>query len=737
MDIINTIFGIPLGYILYFCYSVAGSFGLAILLFTVLTKVIIFPFSLMGQKNAITMVRIQPKLEDIKRRFQGNNTLILEEQKKLYRRENYSTIKGALPLLIQIPLILGLINVIYNPLQHLLHIDPQMIQALIAQASLITSIPIEEMGFAAQLKVMELVQADPAAFAMMPQAADAIAQIQSIHTNFLGVNLSENPNLTLPSVLYPILSALSALALSLYQNKYYILQKTASNLNKWGMAVFLVAFSGYFAAVLPCGLGLYWIAGNILSVAVVWLCNIIYNPKKLLDKHSAPQKAVLNREERAQQKSIKALQHAREKADEQRFYEAPDKQLVFYSEGSGFYKYFEQTITWLLENSNITIHYVTNDFDDQVFKRAELVESPRFLSYYIGPTALISFMMRLDAAMVVMTTPDLEQYHIKRSLVRKDIEYVYLDHGFGSLNLELREGALDHFDTVFCYGPNHIEEVRKTEDVYGTPEKRLVKTGYSLYDALISSVEAREQQQSSTARATLVDTAPETSPAVILLAPSWQSDNILETCFDETVTPLLDKGFRVIVRPHPEFSKRLRPKLDELISRWKGKGNGLLSFEVDFSSNKTVYSADLVITDWSTIAQEFSLSTKKPSLFVNTPIKVMNPNWERIGVEPIGFVLRNDLGEDIDTDDLSKVGELAERLINNQADWREQITAFYDEYVFNHGWAAQAAGEYILSSLQLAEYRRQTGKEDSKRQAGDNDRKHRASKSGIKGGSYA
>ena len=56
---------------------------------------------------------------------------------------------------------------------------------------------------------------------------------------------------------------------------------------------------------------------------------------------------------------------------------------------------------------------------------------------------MMTFMMKMDADMVVMTMPDLENYYIKRSLVRKDIEYLYLDHAMASFHLTLREGALE------------------------------------------------------------------------------------------------------------------------------------------------------------------------------------------------------------------------------------------------------------------------------------------------------
>jgi YidC/Oxa1 family membrane protein insertase len=278
VELFNALFGVPLGYLLDWCYAFVPNYGLAIVVFTLATKVILFPLSLLAQRNAVAMVRIKPLLEDVKRRFEGNNTLILDEQKKLYKRERYSSVKGMLPMLIQIPIILGLINVVYKPLQHLLRLPAPMIRSLVVRTSEVVGAPISELGYGAQLRAMEQVQADPGAFADVPGAGDALAGIQAVDMNFLGVDLAQVPSWGSATIVWPLASAVSALALCLYQNRYYVLNRVQSPAANWAMTVFMVAFSGYFALVLPCGLGLYWTAGNLLSVAVVWVCNVVYRP---------------------------------------------------------------------------------------------------------------------------------------------------------------------------------------------------------------------------------------------------------------------------------------------------------------------------------------------------------------------------------------------------------------------------------------------------------------------------
>ena len=75
---------------------------------------------------------------------------------------------------------------------------------------------------------------------------------------------------------------------------------------------------------------------------------------------------------------------------------------------------------------------------------------------HIGENRLIVLMMKLEADLCVMTTPDLENFQLKRSYVKKDIEYIYVPHDVNSVNLAFRKEALDHFDTIFASGIHNM-----------------------------------------------------------------------------------------------------------------------------------------------------------------------------------------------------------------------------------------------------------------------------------------
>ncbi len=678
MSVINTIFGTPLGYIMHFCYWLVGNYGISIILFTFITKVIMFPLSLISQKNSIIMVRIRPLLEEIRQRYAGSSSEIASKQKALYKKERYSTWKGMLPLLVQIPIILGLINVIYNPLQHLLRLEPAVIRPLLEKTASLLGTTVGDLGTSAQLSVLEAVQSSADQFAGMA----GVDKILEMNLEFLGLSMAKVPTLLSISILYPILSGLSALILAVYQNKYNVLQRAQGSVSRWGMTIFLVAFSAFFAYILPCGVGLYWIAGNLLSIPVLWLCNKIYDPGEYAAQMAAMEVPKLSKEEKRELRMLKKVKRRRQKNDIKRFSKAKNKRLVFYSESSGFYKYFDGFIQYILNHSDVVIHYVTSDIHDQVFK----IVHPRFQAYYVGPIALIRFMMLMDADIVVMTMPDLEKYHIKRSLVRKDIEYIYTDHGMTSFHLMLQENALDYFDTIFCYGPNHIREVRESERVYDLPAKTLVKTGFPLLDSMIKGAEA--------IRDVIND------PKVILIAPSWQQDNILEYCLEDTLRPLLGAGYRVIVRPHPEFIKRFPGKMRKILDDYRDEMGEHFEIQTSFASNETVYSADLMITDWSSIANEFSYATKKPSLFINTPMKVVNPNYKRIPLVPLDISLRDEIGVSVDVEDLHTLLDVVKNLFDKTDWYKDHIDRVVKENIFDIGDGARGGGEYIVKAIE-------------------------------------
>ena len=296
-------------------------------------------------------------------------------------------------------------------------------------------------------------------------------------------------------------------------------------------------------------------------------------------------------------------------------------------------------------------------------------------------------MMKLEADVVIMTTPDFNKYFIKKSLMKKDVEYIYVPHDMMSVHMGFREGALDEFSTVFCTGNHMVREIRATEKVYNLPEKTLVEFGYPFADKLIADGENERKNH------------VEKDKKEILIAPSWQEDNLLDSCIDTLIEKLYCDKYHLTVRPHPEYVKRYSARMQEIVKKYEHMVGDKLTFELDFSKNKSVYSSDILITDWSGIALEFCFATKRPAMFVNTKLKCMNENWQKIDLIPTEISLRDRVGISVDKEKLGECNEIVAKLIENSAEYEQIIVETLEGHLFNIGKAGEMGADYILKSL--------------------------------------
>ena len=600
MELLGRFFGA----ILNWCNGITGNFWWAVVLFTLITKIILLPVSVMVQKNSIKMVRMYPDMNRIKAKFFGNKDRISEEQYNLYKKEHYHPMLDLIPTILQLVILMGVVRAIPTDTEK-------------------------------------------------------------------------------SSLIFPVGAALSSLVMCLAQNRSNVLQSEQSKANKWGTLLFSVALSLYLGIFVSRGVAFYWICSNLMATAQMYLLNICINPKKFIDYDALEESRqeldkVTKLSASAKKKRSRELV-AREKADYRRFLSFENKQIVFYAEKNGFYKYFRGIIETILRKTDIIIHYISSDPGDEIFR----MESENFRTYYIDEKLMV-LMMRMDADIVVMTTPDLQNYYIKRSMVRDDIEYIYVDHAMNSVNLTYHKGALDNFDTVFI--PNALtgEEIRAAEKLYGTKEKKLVNYGYALIDNMIADYEKQD--------------SVENELPTVLIAPSWQEDNIMDSAIDGILLSLLPDGKRkVIVRPHPQYVRHFSGKLEELKKRFEQYPN--FELQTDFSSNSTVFNADVLLTDWSGIAYEYAFTTLKPCLFINTPMKIMNPDYEELEIVPFDVRIRDQIGISVDMKDLAQVSGAVDRLLQEEVFSKASIKALREQYLFHIGTAADEGAKYIIDQL--------------------------------------
>ena len=675
MEAIANILYTALGFIMSLCYKLLQNYGLSIILFTLITKFILFPINILTQKNSIKMINLLPEQNALKIKYIDDKDKYTDEQLALYKRHKYNPMLGIVPLLIQIPLVLGLVGVIYRPLSYVLNIDNDIISQL--NDWLVNVIGVTDAKDMYQLEIMSRIRDG-----IVPDGAvfsDAISKINGLDTIFLGLNLSLTPSFkgNYELLLIPLLSGLSAWFLCVMQNKFNVLQMAQGNLNKWGTTVFMILFSTYFAFLVPAGVGLYWIFGNLFAVPSMFIMNVIIPPKKYVDYEYLKKM----QEQCKVKEEIHRKNSKREKADYKRFFAVEDMKLMFYSESNGFYKYYAGMIDYITEHSDIQIHYVTSDPEDKRFN------DPReqIHAYYVASDKyLIPLFMKLNCKMCIMTTPDLEKYHIKRSRLRNDIEYVYTEHGMGSPNLTLRKGALNWYDTVFVAGPDIRDELREIEELYDLRPKRIVEAGYMLLDDMVAEYEKKEHVKNERPK--------------ILIAPSWQPDNIIDLCIEDILATLADTDYDIIVRSHPQQYRHSPERFEELKNKYEHE-DGNITVQTDFSSHNPVLEADILITDWSDISFEFAFTTKKPVLFIDTPMKIMNAEYEKIKTVPRNIAVRNVIGKSVPLDKLDSIDEEIADMLNRQDEYRDAIEEAFHKYIYNIGKSKILCGRYVIKSL--------------------------------------
>jgi YidC/Oxa1 family membrane protein insertase len=353
------------------------------------------------------------------------------------------------------------------------------------------------------------------------------------------------------------------------------------------------------------------------------------------------------------------------------------RRLTFYAEHGAYGKFFEDLVEAVLKSSDMSICYITSDPKDPFF----LKRSERLKVYYVDKLAPLLIVM-LDAKALVLTVPDLQQFHIRRST--RGAHHFYLFHGMMSTHVVYRKGAFDHYDSIFCVGPYQEVEIRKTEALSRLKPKNLLKGGYPLLDRVHADHQTYLQQS---------DYSSDHKKSV-LIAPSWAPGNIMESCLEEIVPPLAEQHYQVTIRPHPEFLKRSPKKMTDLRNKFKRFVS--VTFELTSDTHRSLHTNDVLVTDWSGIALEYAFGTERPVLYIDTPRKVNNPDHEQLGLESFEMKLRSLTGRVLPIDEADQVHKAVADLIQNQSRYRENIVGYRQRYIYHFGTAAQKIADELI-----------------------------------------
>ena len=311
MDFINQILGYPLGWLMWLCYQITSNYALSLLVFTVLTKLILLPLIVNQQKSMGKMAMLRPQMDEIQKKYAKNKEKLNEEMTKLYSRENYNPMSGCLPLLIQFPILFGLIDVIYKPLYHILRLPAEVINAGTAIAG------TELNRTQVQLAIVRGVKETPELYESL--GANVIEQIQSFNLNLFGMDLTQIPHMDLFKqifsngfnllLLIPIFSGISSLLLSVISMRNTAGNDAAGGASMKGMMLTMPLISTWIAFTVPAGVGLYWFYSNITSAIQSLILHKIYNPKEMAEK---ARQEYSERQEKERQERLEAKKLARE-----------------------------------------------------------------------------------------------------------------------------------------------------------------------------------------------------------------------------------------------------------------------------------------------------------------------------------------------------------------------------------------------------------------------------------------
>lgn len=283
MNAIYDILGVPFGFVLKLIFDAVKNYGVALILFTLFARLLMFPSSIHQQKGTAKTQRLQPKLRKIQEKYKGDNKKIQEETQALYQREGHNPMNaGCLPLLIQMPIIFGLIGVIYNPLTYALEIPKEYIDTL--------SAAIKELypELVKNARTIQLSVIDHIGELRNLIPADYYDKISGFNFTFLGLPLGQTPNLKEFGKLWvvPILSGITSFATSIFtfvkqkQTNPEMTKNPAMGCMTFGMPL----FSTYFTFLFPVGIGIYWIASNVFAFMQTVILSYTHNPKKMIAK---------------------------------------------------------------------------------------------------------------------------------------------------------------------------------------------------------------------------------------------------------------------------------------------------------------------------------------------------------------------------------------------------------------------------------------------------------------------
>lgn len=347
--------------------------------------------------------------------------------------------------------------------------------------------------------------------------------------------------------------------------------------------------------------------------------------------------------------------------------------LVIFAESKRYWPIFEP-ICRELQKRGQEVVYITSSPDDPALHcaydnvKAECIENEN---------KLFAKLNYINAAVVLATTPGLQVYQWKRS--KEALFYVHIPHAASEITL-YRMFGIDYYDAILLSGDYQIEDVRTLEKMRGLPEKELLKVGIPYMDEMAKKLEV----------APTVANASRT----VLLAPSWGPSAIFSVYGKKVLEKLIETGYHIIVRPHPQSFVSEKEMMDKLMEEFPESEQ--IEWNRDMDNFEALHRSDILISDFSGVIFDFALIHNKPVIYTNPNFDVSvydywwmdTPLWTHSALPRIGRELTEESMEDIKG--------LIDSCLTDER-YAEGIRAVKDETWANVGNGASAVADYLVA----------------------------------------
>lgn len=350
--------------------------------------------------------------------------------------------------------------------------------------------------------------------------------------------------------------------------------------------------------------------------------------------------------------------------------------LVIFSDDKRYWTIFEPICRELNKRGKDVV-YMTASEDDPVLNCGYEHVKAEFIGNDNKAFAKLNF---LNAVMVLSTTPGLDVYQWKRS---KDVQYyVHIPHAASEIIL-YRMFGIDYYDAVLLSGDYQLQDIRMLENIRQLPVKELVKVGIPYMDEMAARFAAAEPL--------------ENKERTVLLAPSWGASAILQVYGGKIIDVLLNTGYHVIVRPHPQSFKSEKELMDRLMKEYPESDQ--LEWNRDTDNFEVLRRSDILISDFSGVIFEFSLIYDKPVIYTNPQFDISPYDawWLKKPLWTISALPR--LGQELTTENMNNLKEVIDVCLTDTRyqEGRQQVkeeTWSYD------GEGAKRTVDYLLNKYE-------------------------------------